>query len=87
VLKLTSEISKQIFPFTLDLDNPKFWSGLDRLVALNEAISAAKKRGGIVGAYKRAGLSTAAAWTLARLYLMPTVSHELPDNVRLAPTW
>jgi magnesium-protoporphyrin IX monomethyl ester (oxidative) cyclase len=87
VLNITSEITKQIFPFTLDLDNPKFWAGLDRLARINRRVIAAKKQGGVVGAIKRAGLSVAAAATFARLYVMPTVRHELPDNVRLAPTW
>ena len=31
VLSLTSEITKQVFPFTLDLDNPAFWAGLEKL--------------------------------------------------------
>ena len=87
VLKLTSEISKQIFPITLDLDNPKFKAGLDRLVRINIATAEAKERGGIIGLVKRAGLSVAAAAAFARLYMLPVVRHEVPDNVRLAPTW
>ncbi|MDJ0908161.1 MAG: magnesium-protoporphyrin IX monomethyl ester (oxidative) cyclase [Woeseiaceae bacterium] len=87
VLKLTSEISKQIFPFTLNLDDPRFKRGLDRLVRINEKTAAAKERGGVIGLVKRAGLSIAAAATFARLYTLPTVSHEAPKNVRLAPTW
>ena len=87
VLHITSEISKQIFPFTLNLDDPRFRAGLDRLVRINEAVLAAKKRGGPLGLLKRAGLSVAAAATFARLYTLPVVRHELPRNVRLAPTW
>lgn len=87
VLKLTSEISQQIFPITLDLDNPKFKEGLDRLVRINIATAEAKERGGIVGLVKRAGLSIAGAAMFVRLYTLPVVRHELPDNVRLAPTW
>lgn len=87
VLNITSEISKQIFPFTLDLDDPRFRSGLDRLVRINKSILAAKQRGGVLGLVKRAGLSVAAAATFARLYALPTVSHEKPSHVRLAPTW
>ena len=87
VLKLTSEISKQIFPITLDLDNPKFKEGLDRMVRINLAVVEAKKQGGIIGAVKRAGLSVAGAVAFARLYMLPVVRHELPENTRLAPTW
>ena len=87
VLSITSEISKQIFPFTLDLDNPKFREGLDRLVRINEKVLAAKERGGIVGRAKQAMYSAAAAATFARLYTLPVVSHELPESVRMAPSW
>ncbi len=87
VLGITSDITRQIFPFTLNLDDPRFWAAMDRLVQINEATLAAKKQGGIAGGIKRAGLAVAGAATFVRLYLLPTVHHELSDNVRLAPTW
>jgi magnesium-protoporphyrin IX monomethyl ester (oxidative) cyclase len=87
VLKLTSDITKQIFPFTLDLDDPRFKAGLDRLVRYNDAISECKQRGGLVAGLKRVGLSIGAAATFARLFLLPVVRHERRENVRLAPTW
>ena len=87
VLKLTSEITKQIFPFTLNLDDPRFKAGLDRLVRYNGAIAAAKRRGGVVGWLRRGVLSAGAAMVFARLFLLPTVKKERRENVRLAPTW
>jgi len=87
VLNITSEITKQIFPFTLDLDDARFRAGLDRLVRLNSGIIEAKRQGGIRGMLVRAGLTVAAAATFARLFALPTVNNELPDSVRLAPTW
>ena len=87
VIRLTSEISQQIFPVSLDLDNPKFWAGMDRLVRINVAAIEAKERGGIVGLVKRAGLGLAGAATFVRLFMLPVVRHEKRDNVRLAPTW
>ncbi|MDJ0939120.1 MAG: magnesium-protoporphyrin IX monomethyl ester (oxidative) cyclase [Woeseiaceae bacterium] len=87
VLGLTSEISKQIFPFTLNLDDPRFKAGLDRLVRINISTAAAREQGGIVGFVKRAGLSIAGAATFVRLFMLPVVRHELPKTVRLAPTW
>ena len=87
VLHITSEITKQIFPFTLDLDDPRFLAGLERLARIGEASAQAKKRGGLVGLVKRAGLGIAGAATFARLYMLPTVGNEVPDDVRLAPTW
>ncbi len=87
VLHITSEISKQIFPFTLDLDSPRFWAGMDRLVRINAAALKAKEQGGLIGAVKRAGLAVAGALTFARLYTLPVVRHDAPESVRLAPGW
>ena len=60
VLRLTSEISKQVFPITLDLDHPAFKDGLDRLVEIERAIAQAKQQGGVVGRLKRAAFAAAA---------------------------
>lgn len=87
VLHITSEITKQIFPFTLDLDNPKFLRGLERLASIGQASAEAKKRGGVVGLLRRAGYSIAGAAVFARLYFLPTVSNEVPSHVRLEPSW
>jgi magnesium-protoporphyrin IX monomethyl ester (oxidative) cyclase len=87
VLHLTSEISKQVFPITLDLDHPAFKAGLDRLVELERAIAQAKQQGGIGGRIKQAWLAAAAAATLARLYFLPAKSNALPAEIRLAPVW
>jgi magnesium-protoporphyrin IX monomethyl ester (oxidative) cyclase len=87
VLRLTSEISRQIFPIELNLDDERFWAGLDRLVKINKRLSAAKRKGGVLSLFTRAYCSTSAALVFARLYLLPVVRHELPSNVRLSPTW
>ncbi len=87
VFRLTSEISKQVFPLTLDLDNPAFHAGLKRLLKASEGISAAKKQGGPVGFAKRLYHSGSAALSFARLYLLPTHRNELPARIRLQPTW
>jgi magnesium-protoporphyrin IX monomethyl ester (oxidative) cyclase len=87
VFRITTEISKQVFPLSLDLDNPKFHSGLERLRRIAVASAAAAKRGGVVGALTRVALGGAAALTFARLYLLPVRHHELPERVRMAPAW
>jgi magnesium-protoporphyrin IX monomethyl ester (oxidative) cyclase len=87
VFRITSEISKQVFPISLDLDNPKFAAGLERLRLIAVATKAAKARGGVVGAVQRIGLAAAAAMTFAKLYLMPVQHHALPSQVRMAPAW
>ena len=87
VFRITSEISKQSFPITLPIDDPRFEAGLERLRQLSEGIDAAKKRGGLFGLVKRAGLSIAAASTFARMYFLPARQNALPQDVRVAPTW
>jgi magnesium-protoporphyrin IX monomethyl ester (oxidative) cyclase len=87
VFRLTSEITKQVFPITLDLDNPKFKAGLDRLLAINERIIAAEARGGIVGRVKKFGLAAAALATFARLFLLKPKTNALPASSRMEPAW
>lgn len=87
VFHITNECTKQIFPLTLDIDNPKFRKGLDRLVRINASVERAKAQGGILGALKRGGLAVSAAWTFLRLYTLPVKKNELPDDVRMAPSW
>ncbi len=87
VFEITSEISKQVFPIQLDLDNPAFYAGLERLRRIAERIEEAKRRGGIVGLVKRAGLMAAAGVTFARLYFLPAKQNALPAASRLEPVW
>ena len=87
VYRICSEISKQVFPLTLDIDNPRFRAGFDRLARLTAAMAEAEARGGVVGAVRKFGLRLAAAVTFAGVYLLPTVRNEAPANVRLAPAW
>jgi magnesium-protoporphyrin IX monomethyl ester (oxidative) cyclase len=87
VLKITTEISKQVFPLSLDLEDPRFTRGLERLRRIADATTAAKARGGLVGGLKRLGLASAAALTFGRLYLLPVKHHDLPEQVCMAPAW
>jgi magnesium-protoporphyrin IX monomethyl ester (oxidative) cyclase len=87
VFRITSEISRQVFPLSLDLDNPLFHRGLERLRRIAALSDAAAARGGIVGRIKRIALGGAAALTFARLYLLPVRHHSLPATVRMAPAW
>jgi magnesium-protoporphyrin IX monomethyl ester (oxidative) cyclase len=87
VFRITSEISKQVFPLTLDTDNPAFRAGLERLFAISKKVAAAKSRGGIVGTLQRFGWSAAAFGTFARLYVMPVQHNKIAPQVRMAPAW
>jgi magnesium-protoporphyrin IX monomethyl ester (oxidative) cyclase len=87
VFRLTSEISRQTFPLTLDIDNPRFKQGLDRLCETARASEDARTAGGVLGKLRRASLTAAAALTFARLYLLPSKANALPADIRLAPVW
>ena len=87
VFRICSEISKQTFPLTLDIDDPRFRAGLDRLAAITGAMAEAERRGGALAGLKRAGLAFAAGANFVRLYLLPTQSNVAPATVRLVPVW
>lgn len=87
VFKITSDISRQVFPLTLDLDNPAFHAALERLLRISERMAAAERRGGIMGKLRKAGLVAAAGVGFLRLYLIPAKRNDLPQQVRLAPAW
>ncbi len=87
VFDITSEISKQIFPLTLDVDNPKFKKGLDRLSKINVEIAKTKKQKGMMPFMRRMGLSVLASKEFVKLYFIPVVKNELPDRVTVAPSW
>jgi magnesium-protoporphyrin IX monomethyl ester (oxidative) cyclase len=87
VFRITSEISKQVFPLTIGLDNPTFQRGLDRLFKISMAREAARAKGGMWGRIKSLGLAAAAAATFLQIYMLPAEQNEVPARVRLAPAW
>ena len=87
VFDITTAISRQIFPLTLDTDDPRFRKGLETLLRIAEASTAAREQGGLIGRIKRAGLAARGALVFARLYFLPTRANALPEQVRVAPAW
>jgi len=87
VFRICSAISRQTFPLTLDIDNPKFKEGLDRLVRIADATAAAKEQGGLIGGVKKLLCNADAAITFARLYFLPSQPNEMPADIRMAPVW
>lgn len=87
VFSICSEITRQIFPLTLDTDHPAFRSAMERLRIAADRIEAGKAEGGAGGWLKRIGGAAAAGTAFLRMYLLPTRSNALPANVRLAQAW
>jgi magnesium-protoporphyrin IX monomethyl ester (oxidative) cyclase len=87
VFDITTEISKQVFPVSLDTDAPAFRALLNKLVQTRIRYDAAAARGGVVGKLQQAAAAVTGAITFARLYLQPVKKHALPAQIRVAPAW
>ena len=87
VFRITTEISKQIFPLELDMENPRWRKGLDRLNVAFIAMEKAHKRGGIMGRIGKTMAGARAGLAFAGLYLIPSKPSTPPADPRLVPAW
>jgi magnesium-protoporphyrin IX monomethyl ester (oxidative) cyclase len=87
VLEITSDITKQVFPFTINLDDPRIWECFEKLRQVSDEVDRLKQVGGIFSAIKRGALVVVATTTFLRLYMLPVVPNELPSDIRMAPVW
>ena len=87
VFRVTSAISRQVFPVVLDIENPRFAAGLERLRGLADRMAATRRAGGVLGGLRRVGLGAAAALTFAQLYLLSPKRNDLPRQIRMSPAW
>jgi magnesium-protoporphyrin IX monomethyl ester (oxidative) cyclase len=87
VFEVCSEITKQIFPFTLDIDNPRFRKAMEDVRKGAVAMDAAESRGGWFKGFRKAGALAGIVGAMARLFFVRTVEHAQPASVRLAPSW
>jgi magnesium-protoporphyrin IX monomethyl ester (oxidative) cyclase len=87
VFRITSEISRQTFPFTVDTDAPRYRAALAELHRLGEQDILAKKEGGLGSRFARAGHALGAAKSFLDLMLVPVIPNELPAEIRVAPRW
>jgi magnesium-protoporphyrin IX monomethyl ester (oxidative) cyclase len=87
VFRKTSELSKQIFPFTLDIDHPRWARGLTRLQKASADMDRAKKTGGLGGLAGKLWAGTRAAAAFVSLYTIPAKRHRVPEVTRLQPAY
>jgi len=85
VFEITSEISKQCFPLTLDLEHKSFLPILRRLSKNNIKIGKAHSQGGVLGTIKKAIYKGAAGFHLIRLYMIPAHKNTMPTKNSLMP--
>jgi magnesium-protoporphyrin IX monomethyl ester (oxidative) cyclase len=87
VFRITSEITKQTFPITLDLDNPVFRRGLEAMRIVSVKMNGLKGKKDIVSRARYLGLQARAGATFVRLFLLRPKTHKLPADMRLQPSW
>ena len=87
VFKTCTEISRQIFPLTIDTDHPTVRANFHKLWQVTEKMQAAGRQGGVVGALRKVGLAAAAAVAFGALFFTPSKPNTVPSKVRLAPVW
>ena len=87
VFDITTEISKQVFPLTLNTDDPRFRAGLEKMLRLSNRSEVLREAGGMINLIKRGGLAIASAATFARLFFLPVNKNNLPDQILAAPAW
>ncbi len=86
VFRLTLEISKQVFPVLLDIENPKFLRGLRTIQRLAMELDA-KRSGTGIARVLALGIQLRIFTTLVSLFLLPVKRNPLPQQTRLAPAW
>lgn len=87
VFRITSEITKQTFPVSLDLDHPAFRAGLESLREISVKMAEDKGRTGIVAKVVKLSRQARAALIFGRLFLLTPNTHALPADMRLSPSW
>jgi magnesium-protoporphyrin IX monomethyl ester (oxidative) cyclase len=80
VFRVTSQITRQVFPIVLDSDSPKFRALMMKILRANQALPTA-------GVFGRAKAYATIGTSMLRLYFMRTQSNALPVSTRLVPAW
>jgi magnesium-protoporphyrin IX monomethyl ester (oxidative) cyclase len=87
VFKKTSAISTQVFPFTLNIDSPRWQPNLDRIQAANVQIAAGKRQGGVAGWLREKAGAVKAGIGFIALLSIRVVPNDVPVNARLEPVY
>ncbi len=80
VFRVTSAITRQVFPIVLDSDSPKFRALMMNILRANQALPTA-------GIFGRAKAYVTIGTSMLRLYFMRTETNALPVSTRLVPAW
>jgi magnesium-protoporphyrin IX monomethyl ester (oxidative) cyclase len=84
VFTKTSELTKQIFPITLDIDNPKWFAKVKKLQKVNVQLADAKKN---KNRFKQLWFSSRAAFIFLSLLAIPAKSNKVPNITSMEPAY
>ncbi|MGA0806814.1 MAG: magnesium-protoporphyrin IX monomethyl ester (oxidative) cyclase [Pseudohongiellaceae bacterium] len=84
VFRKTSEISRQVFPLTLDIDHPRWTKGLRALQKANAELAKARNERARV---RQMLASARAAVAFLSLLTIPSISNEVPAVTHLEPAY
>ena len=87
VLRMTTEISRQVFPIEIDHDNPKWLVGLKRVKRDMLFYARAKQTKGAIAFLKRIYGASRLGISFVRLYLIPAKKNKVPTTSRLQPSY
>ena len=87
VFAKTSELSKQIFPITLDIDNPRWNRNLVRMQKANVDLAESTGKAGLGAKIVRMSARFRVAKAFIALYAIPSKTHQVPESTRLEPVW
>lgn len=87
VFTKTSELTKQIYPITLDIESPKWQPLLVRLQKANVDLDAARKQGGLGGLVKKLSAQARAGTAFVQLLMIPANNHTVPLTTRMEPVY
>jgi magnesium-protoporphyrin IX monomethyl ester (oxidative) cyclase len=86
VFRVVAEVSKQVFPVLVDVENPAFLQLLRQLNDLAARIDRAEAEGAL-GVVRAMPLKAMAGITFLRLLALPAKTNELPTDLRATEAW
>ncbi len=87
VFTKTSALTRQIFPITLDIENPRWQRNLEKMQRANADLAHAKQQTGAGAFLRRMGATARAATAFVSLYLIPSKKHAVPSTTRMEPAY
>ena len=87
VFRKTTEISRQVFPLTLDIDSPVWKARLKALQRANADLVRARDASGPMARLRRLAAKGRATAAFVALYLVPSRRNDVPAETRMTPAY